>query len=193
MSSSTKQQQLADVARDLVADGICSELAASATQLVPGEGSPDAEVMFIGEAPGAQEDAQGRPFVGASGKLLGTMLESISLSREQVYITNIVKYRPPSNRDPKPVEIAAMMPYLQRQIDIIQPKLIVFLGRHAMNVFLPELKISQAHGQVVRQDDKLYLPLYHPAAALYNPGQRQTLFDDFAGIPAALQQIKPQS
>lgn len=193
MSSSTKQQQLADVARDLVADGICSELAASATQLVPGEGSPDAEVMFIGEAPGAQEDAQGRPFVGASGKLLGAMLESISLSREQVYITNIVKYRPPSNRDPKPVEIAAMMPYLQRQIDIIQPKLIVFLGRHAMNVFLPELKIGQAHGLVVRQDGNVYLPLYHPAAALYNPGQRQTLFDDFAGIPAALQQIKSQS
>ena len=160
---------------------------------MPGEGSPDAEVMFIGEAPGAQEDAQGRPFVGASGKLLGTMLESISLSREQVYITNIVKYRPPSNRDPKPVEIAAMMPYLQRQIDIIQPKLIVFLGRHAMNVLLPELKIGQAHGKVVRQDGNVYLPLYHPAAALYNPGQRQTLFDDFAGIPAALQQIKSQS
>jgi DNA polymerase len=160
-----------------------------ATQLVFADGSPDAELMFIGEAPGANEDKQGKPFVGASGKFLGEMLEGIGSKREDVYITNIVKYRPPGNRDPEPKERADFMPYLARQIEIIQPKLIIFLGRHAMSVFLPELKISEAHGKPVRKNGQVYLPLFHPAAALYNGGLRQTLIEDFAKIPVILKKI----
>lgn len=169
---------------------ITPDLAASATQLVLGEGSTDADILFIGEAPGAQEDAQGRPFVGASGKFLAEMLETIGLTREDVYITNIVKYRPPNNRDPLPDEIKAFWPYLMRQVDIIQPKLIVTLGRYAMNVFLPGLKISQVHGQPKRKNGHVYMPLYHPAAALYNGSMRATLIEDFSHIPEILKQIQ---
>ncbi len=184
-----KLQQLESVATSIVADNVCPGLRAGAIRLVLGEGSPDAQIMFIGEAPGAQEDKQGRPFVGASGKFLSEMLAGIGLSREEVYITNIVKYRPPANRDPSSVEIGEFMPYLKRQIAIIEPKLIVFLGRHAMNVFLPELRISQVHGQPKYQDNQVYLPLYHPAAALYNGGMRATVVKDFNQIPAILRQI----
>lgn len=184
--TNSKAQQLKAMAEKIVSAKVCPELAASAKQLVMGEGSLDAEVVFIGEAPGAKEDELGRPFVGAAGKFLDEMLASIDLERSKVYITNIVKYRPPGNRDPLPAEIQAFMPYLKQQLDIIQPKLIVFLGRHSMNVFLPELRISQAHGRVFRKNGKLYLPLYHPAAALYNGGMRQTLLEDFSVIPQLL-------
>jgi DNA polymerase len=145
--------------------------------------------MFVGEAPGAKEDQLGRPFVGAAGKFLDELLASIELARSDVYITNIVKYRPPANRDPLPEEITAFMPFLKRQVEVIKPKLIVFLGRHSMNVFLPELRISQAHGRPVRKNGQVYLPLYHPAAALYNGGLRQQLLDDFAVIPETLKQL----
>ena len=184
-----KQVRLDKIAAQIGSDDVCPELRSSATQLVPGDGSPDAEIMLIGEAPGAKEDQLGKPFVGAAGKFLDEMLASISLERSDVYITNIVKYRPPENRDPEPEEITAFMPYLKQQIAIIEPKLIVFLGRHSMNVFLPELKISQVHGQPKRKNDQVYLPLYHPAAALYNGGMRATLLADFAKIPAILKQI----
>ncbi|HSX41040.1 MAG TPA: uracil-DNA glycosylase [Candidatus Saccharimonadales bacterium] len=184
-----KQDQLDQLAREIIDKKITPELAAGAKQLVMGDGNPDADIVFIGEAPGAKEDEQGIPFVGAAGKFLNEMLASIGLERSDIYITNIVKYRPPGNRDPLPEEKAAFMPFLETQLEIIQPKLIVFLGRHSMNVFLPELRISQAHGRAFRKDGKVFLPLYHPAAALYNGGMRQQLMDDFANIPKILEKI----
>ncbi len=185
----TKSEALSAIAADLERDGVTANLRETATQLVFGEGSPTADIMLVGEAPGAQEDRQGQPFVGASGKFLAEMLAGIGLTRPDVYITNIVKYQPPANRDPTPAEIAASLPYLMRQIETIQPKLIVLLGRHSMNVFLPELKISQAHGQPVRKDGQVYLPLFHPAAALYNGSMRQTLIDDFNLIPGIINNL----
>ena len=184
-----KSAELAKVASDLEAAGVTANLKATATQIVPGAGNPNADIMFIGEAPGAKEDLLGLPFVGAAGKFLDAMLAEIGLNRDDVFIGNIVKYRPPGNRDPLPEEIAASIPYLKRQIAIIEPKLIVFLGRHSMSVFLPELKISQAHGKPVRKDGQVYLPLYHPAAALYNPGMRDQLLDDFKLIPAIIKKL----
>ncbi|CAN5383901.1 uracil-DNA glycosylase [soil metagenome] len=194
----TTQTKLDDIAQAVVADNICPELAASATQLVFGDGNPDADLVFIGEAPGKNEDLQGKPFVGAAGKFLNEMLQTIGLKREDVYITNIVKYRPPDNRDPLPEEKKAFLPYLQAQLEAIQPKVVATLGRHSMNCFLPDLQISQIHGEPKRikikmkQGDALeivILPLFHPAAALYNGGMRQTLIDDFARIPTILQKI----
>ncbi|HEY6737101.1 MAG TPA: uracil-DNA glycosylase [Candidatus Saccharimonadia bacterium] len=181
--------KLAEIAESIQTDNVCPHLRATATQLVFGVGSPTAEIMFVGEAPGKNEDLQGEPFVGAAGKFLNEMLASIGLERKDIYISNIVKYRPPDNRDPTPEEIEAFKPYLLRQIAVIKPKLVVFLGRHSMNVFLPELKISQAHGQPVRKNGQVYLPLFHPAAALYNGGMRETLMADFALIPAILKKI----
>jgi uracil-DNA glycosylase family 4 len=197
----TNQQQLNAIAKQIVDDGVTPELKEQATQLVFGEGNPEAEVVLIGEAPGKQEDLLGKPFVGASGKFLNEMLEMIGMKREDVYITNIVKYRPPDNRDPTPAEKKAFLPYLQSQLEVIQPKVVVTLGRHSMNCFLPDLQISKVHGEPKRvklslkrdSDDTLavvILPLYHPAAALYNPLQRQTLIDDFSLIPAIIKKIK---
>jgi len=196
----TKQQQLDDLQRQIIDDNVTPELAKQATQLVFGDGNIDADVVFIGEAPGKNEDLQGKPFVGASGKFLDEMLDMIGMKREDVYITNIVKYRPPNNRDPQPDEKKAFLPYLQIQLEIIQPKVLVTLGRHSMNCFLPDLQISKIHGQPKRVKlslkdhsgdvlEVVILPLFHPAAALYNPMQRQTLIDDFAVIPAILQKL----
>mgnify|MGYP000925962181 FL=1 len=185
----SKEQQLKALADEIIAAGVAPELAAGAKSLVMGEGNADADIIFIGEAPGAKEDELGRPFVGAAGKFLDEMLASIELDRKDIYISNIVKYRPPGNRDPKPEEIEAFKPYLKKQVEIIEPKLIVFLGRHSMNVFLPELKISEAHGRAYKRDGQVYMPLYHPAAALYNGGMRKTLLEDFAGIPRLLKKI----
>lgn len=251
----TKQQQLDQLKDKILADGVCPDLAATATQLVFGDGAPDAKIVFIGEAPGKNEDIQGVPFVGAAGKFLNEMLSYIDLKRENIYITNIVKYRPPNNRDPLPEEKLAFLPYLQAQLEIIQPTIVVTLGRHSMNCFLPDLQISQVHGRPkrirvkrlqtidnnaqllgsqdgdkmqgraehrtepykstakeeaetvtqqiapkfsgetgsARQSDELILvilPLFHPAAALYNGGMRQTLIDDFMKIPAIIEQIE---
>ena len=184
-----KHKQLEQIKIDIISNDVTPHLAVTATQLVFGVGNPDAQVMFVGEAPGKHEDEQGEPFVGAAGKFLTEMLASIGLTRADVYITNIVKYRPPDNRDPEAAEIAEFVPYLKRQIEVIRPKLIVFLGRHAMNVFLPELRITQAHGKPVRKGGQVYLPLFHPAAALYNTDMRGTLMDDFRLIPAVLAKI----
>lgn len=183
-------QKLDQIKADILKNHVCPDLAKSAKQLVFGEGSPTAEIVFIGEAPGKNEDLQGKPFVGAAGKFLNEMLEMIGLERGDVYITNIVKYRPPNNRDPWPAEKQAFLPYLQAQLDVIQPKIVVTLGRHSLNCFLPDLSISQCHGQPKRYNGQVYLPLFHPAAALYNGGMRQTLIDDFAKIPAILKKIK---
>ena len=166
---------------------------------VPGEGNINAKLMFIGEAPGAREDKEGKPFVGASGKFLDKMLESIGLERNDVYITNIVKFRPPENRDPNTEEINACLPWLVDQINTIEPSLITLLGRHSTNVFFPDLKISEAHGKEIEASLKIankalsvkhFLPLYHPAAGLYNGSMRQVLTADFAGIPKILEIIK---
>ncbi len=185
----TKQTKLKNLKDQILKDGICPELASTATQLVFGDGNPDAQIVFIGEAPGKNEDLKGLPFVGAAGKFLDEMLATINLERDDIYITNIVKYRPPNNRDPLPEEKSAFLPYLQQQMAIIQPKVIVTLGRHSMECFLPGLKISEVHGQAKRKNGQVYLPLFHPAAALYNGGMRQTLLDDFATIPAVIEAI----
>jgi DNA polymerase len=188
-----KQQKLGDIADRISQDNICPELAEHATQLVFGEGNPDADIVFIGEGPGKNEDQQGRPFVGAAGKFLDEMLEQIDMARGEVYITNIIKYRPPDNRDPRPDEINAFMPYLLEQLEVIEPELIATLGRFSMNVFLPDLKISQVHGQPKRVKGRVFLPMYHPAAALYNGDQRTMLMDDFAKIPSVLEKINEES
>lgn len=185
-----KTAKLDDIRQKIIDDNITPDLAASATQLVFGDGPADADLVFIGEAPGKNEDLQGLPFVGAAGKFLNEMLEMIGLKRSDVYITNIVKYRPPNNRDPYPEEKSAFMPYLESQLEAIQPKLTVTLGRHSLNCFLPDLQISQVHGQPKRFKGRVYLPLFHPAAALYNGAMRQTLIDDFESIPAIIEKIK---
>ena len=190
MSKQSKQTELDKIKEEIIKANVCPKLAKSATQLVFGDGSPDADVVFIGEAPGKSEDEQGLPFVGAAGRFLNEMLESIGMKRADVYITNIVKYRPPDNRDPLPDEKADFLPFLKKQLDAINPKLIVTLGRHSMEALLPPgLRISQVHGQPKRYNARIYLPLFHPAAALYNGGMRQTLADDFARIPAVLAKI----
>jgi len=186
----TKQQQLDELKARIEAEDPTPELRKGAIQLVFGDGSAEAPIVFIGEAPGKNEDEQGKPFVGAAGKFLNEMLEMIHLERKDIYITNIVKYRPPNNRDPLPDEKNVFLPYLQEQLAIIQPKLIVTLGRHSMDVLLPGLKISQVHGEPKRYKGLVYLPLFHPAAALYNGGMRQTLIDDFVKIPAILEKIQ---
>jgi DNA polymerase len=157
------------------------------TNPVPGEGNADAELMFVGEAPGKQEDLKGRPFVGAAGRLLGELLGSIGLDRDDVFITNVLKARPPRNRDPRPDEVAHSWPWLERQVAIVAPKLIVPLGRHALARFVPGLKISEVHGTVVHDEGGTpYLPLFHPAVALYARERRDELFADFARLPGAL-------
>lgn len=178
-----KKTLLEQIKADIVKNNICPDLAQEATNLVMGDGNVDAEIVLIGEAPGKNEDATGLPFVGAAGKFLNEMLAGAEMVRSDVYITNIVKYRPPNNRDPLPEEKEAFWPYLVRQLDVIRPQIVVTLGRHSMEYFLPGKKISMIHGQPKRiqfGDTKLVIvPLYHPAAALYNGSMRTTLIEDF--------------
>ena len=153
---------------------------------VPGEGSPDARVVFVGEAPGAREDKTGRPFVGGAGKLLSELLASIDLAREDVFITNVLKARPPGNRDPRPAEVEHSRPWLEAQLAVIEPELLVPLGRHALARFVPGAKISELHGTPVEHEGRRYFPLLHPAVALYARERRSELFADVARLPAAL-------
>lgn len=164
------------------------------TNAVPGYGDPNADIMFIGEGPGKQEDLQGKPFVGAAGKFLDELLTSINMDRSQVFIANTVKCRPPNNRDPETIEKETCWPYLEAQIQCIKPRLICLLGRHALERFIPGLRISAVHGDVkiyrgFHQEKQPYLPLYHPAAALYNGGLRSTLKYDFSKIPHILKKL----
>jgi DNA polymerase len=191
---SDKKSQLEELNKKM---SVCSKCALrpGCSRVVPGEGSAEAEILFIGEAPGKKEDEIGRPFVGAAGKFLDEMLGIINLKREDVYIANVVKCRPPENRDPLPEEAAACWPWLLSQIKIIQPRLIVTLGRHSMERFLPNQKISAVHGKAMRRDiegigKQVFYTLYHPAAALYNGGMRETLIKDFKRIPKVLEVIK---
>ena len=187
VNTAKAQQQLDMLAKEIVEQDICAELKAQATQLVKGEGSATADIVFIGEAPGKREDILGKPFIGAAGTFLSEMLSLIGLARETVYITNIVKYRPPNNRDPSPQEKADFWPYLVRELQIVRPKVVVTLGRHSMGYFLPGAVISEVHGQPKRvqldNETIMVMPLFHPAAALYNGSLRQTLIDDFKQLP----------
>jgi len=190
----SKQAQLDALNRKMSACSDCV-LRGTCSRVVPGEGSAEAEIMFIGEAPGKKEDETGHPFVGAAGKFLNEMLATIKLRREDVYIANVVKCRPPQNRDPLPEEVAACWPWLLEQIKIIQPKLIVTLGRHSMERFLPNQKISQMHGTlVIKTIEEIgkqnFYTLYHPAAALYNGSMREVLIKDFQKIPKVIEKIK---
>ena len=191
-----KSEELKKIHEKWFANCKC-ELKKTATQPVPGNGSANAEVVFIGEAPGKSEDEQGIPFVGAAGKFLAEMLETIKLKREEIYITNIVKYRPLNNRDPEPAEKDACRDWLLEELNFINPKLIVFLGRHSMNDFFPLERISSIHGKLLikkfnKINTKYFLPLYHPAAALYNGGMRETLTEDFKKIPKILEKIEKE-
>lgn len=189
-----KQRQLELLNARMILECTCA-LRDHATQAVPGAGNPNAQILFIGEAPGKNEDLEGLPFVGAAGKFLNEMLASIQLKREDIFITNVVKYRPPNNRDPLPDEKEACREWLAEQIKIIDPRLIVTLGRHALENFIPGKMISEIHGQAFRRtfDDlgeRVFFVLYHPAAALYNGGMRETLKNDFKKIPKVLKKIK---
>ncbi len=182
-----KQVAMDELRVRIIEQDICPELRMQATQLVMGDGNLDADIVFIGEAPGKNEDEQGIPFVGAAGKFLNEMLAAANMERGEIYITNIVKYRPPNNRDPLPDEKKAFWPYLLKQLQIIDPKVVVTLGRHSMEYFLPGKFISKIHGQPKRikfgNHTLIVVPLYHPAAALYNGSMRQVLIDDFVRMP----------
>jgi DNA polymerase len=156
------------------------------TNSVPGEGNPLSDVLLVGEGPGAREDATGRPFVGPAGQLLNELLRSIGWAREDVFIANVVKCRPPANRDPEPEEIAACAAYLDRQEMALDPAVIVTLGRHSLRRYLPDARISSVHGSLRRAGGRFVFPMYHPAAALHQASLRETLFVDMRGLPAAL-------
>lgn len=175
-----------EILREIAAQtAVCTkcELQYSRKLAVPGEGPANAEILFIGEGPGFHENEQGRPFVGAAGQYLEELLASINLKREQVFITNVVKCRPPGNRDPQTEELAACSDYLERQIIAINPKVIVTLGRYSLARFLPNAKISDIHGQAVRVHGRLIVPMYHPAAALHQPSLHSTVDADFKRLP----------
>jgi DNA polymerase len=159
------------------------------TNSVPGEGPEDADIMFIGEGPGFHEDRQGRPFVGAAGNLLEELLAKIGLQREDVYIANVVKCRPPGNRDPQPEEIAACKPYMDKQIEVVNPRLIVTLGRFSMQRYFPGASISRIHGQPKRVGNVIYYPMFHPAAALHQPRWRSLVEEDILKIPELLDKL----
>jgi DNA polymerase len=164
------------------------EIAKYRTKIVPGEGPEDAEIMFIGEAPGWHEDQQGRPFVGPAGKYLDELLASINLKREQVYIANVIKCRPQGNRDPLPTEILNCRQWLERQIESIHPKMVVTLGRYSMALFFPGKSISKIHGTALKQDNIIHFAMYHPAAALHQQSLRQIIQADMLKIPSLLAQ-----
>lgn len=175
------------IAEEVRSCTLCA-LARGRTNAVPGEGAADVAIMFIGEGPGQQEDRQGRPFVGPAGQLLNELLQGIGLRREQVFITNIVKCRPPENREPYPDEVRACRPYLDGQIAALRPRIICPLGRPATQTLLdPQAAIGKVHGRPFAREGMIYVPIYHPAAALHNPGQRPTLLEDFQKLKALLE------
>jgi len=189
--ASDKVSKIAELNRKMLESSRCCHLAEARTNIVPGEGDPNTRIMFIGEGPGKNEDLQGRPFVGQAGQLLEQLLGEIGLSRNQVYIANVLKCRPPNNRDPLPQEVEACWPWLRQQIEIIDPVLIVLLGRFAMERFLPGMKISNVRGKVLRRSIpevgvKVFMPTYHPAAALYHREWTNPLREDFQKIPRIL-------
>ena len=191
MTEAERRTALEAIASEVRACTAC-RLHVGRTQAVPGEGHPSTEVMFVGEGPGYNEDRQGRPFVGAAGSFLTELLGSVGWKRDEVFITNVVKCRPPDNRDPEPDEIAACAPFLRRQLETLDPALIVTLGRHSMGRFMPGARIGQVHGTTKAADPETgarqaqVFAMYHPAAALHQGSLRQTLLDDMARVPGAL-------
>jgi len=177
---------LSELCQEILACPKCQALVENRTKVVPGEGAESADIMFIGEAPGWHEDQQGRPFVGPAGLFLNELITSIGLRREQVYITNVVKCHPPGNRDPLPVEIHTCRHWLDHQIELIRPKMIVTLGRYSMAIFFPGKNISKIHGTAHKQADIIYYAMYHPAAALHQQSLRQTIEADMLKIPSLL-------
>ena len=188
MDDLTEMQKLYDEVRVCS----CCELSAGRTNAVPGVGPVPAEIMFIGEGPGFHEDREGLPFVGAAGKFLDELLARVGMDREDVYIANVVKCRPPNNRDPKPEEIEACRSHLERQIVLLKPLIIVTLGRHSMARYFPRASISRIHGQTKRQDGVVYMPMFHPAAALHQPKYRSLIEEDFQKLPALLAEARSQ-
>ena len=184
------EQKLEKLAKQIKVCTRC-ELHGSRTEAVPGEGPTQAEIMFIGEGPGASEDKQGRPFVGASGKFLDRLLEQASLTRTEVFITNVVKCRPPGNRDPLSDEIEICTSnYLQHQIEIVNPSIIVTLGRHSMGLFFKGAKITQIHGQMRKVGERFVIAMFHPAAALHQQSLKSTIMEDFARLPELLEEAR---
>ena len=181
--------QLSDLDQEIRVCQRCI-LAKSRTNAVPGEGPEDAAILFIGEGPGFHEDRLGRPFVGAAGQYLEELLGRIGLQRSSVYIANVIKCRPPANRDPEPVEIEACRPYLDRQIELIRPRLVITLGRFSMARYFPGATISRIHGQPKRIGSVIYYPMFHPAAALHQPTLRPTVDEDFFRIPELLTRLQ---
>ncbi len=188
----TAQEELAQVANEVSACILC-RLHSSRKKAVPGEGPADADILFIGEGPGFHENEQGRPFVGAAGRFLEELLASIELRREQVFICNVVKCRPPGNRDPMPDEIETCRPYLDRQIAAINPAVIVTLGRFSMARYFGTAKISSVHGQARTIDGRLVVAMFHPAAALHQPGLKQSIEEDFRKLPGMIAQARKRS
>ncbi len=189
MDLAEKERRLKEIAQEVENCKGCA-LHFSRKRAVPGEGPANAEVIFIGEAPGFHENEQGRPFVGAAGSFLEELFASAGLKRGQVFITNVVKSRPPNNRDPLPDELAACAPFLLRQIEVINPLVIVTLGRYSMAHFMPGAKISAAHGKAHWVGDRLVVAMYHPAAALHQPGLKPTLLHDFSQLPVFIEQAR---
>lgn len=192
-----KERQLKKLNEKMSSCSACA-LRSNCTRVVFGEGDPEAEIMFIGEAPGKKEDETGIPFVGSSGRILDKMLESIKIKREEVYLTNICKCRPPKNQDPLPEEVKTCWPYIEKQIAIIDPKIIVTLGKYALNAFLPDAKISEVHGKIQEIElpkigKRKIFPSYHPAAARQNRKTRALFNEDFEKIPKILEKIKKES
>lgn len=186
-----KAQEALDTLAEQISVCTKCELYKGRTVAVPGEGPTHAEIMFIGEAPGANEDKQGRPFVGASGKFLNELLAQAGVTREDVWITNVVKCRPPGNRDPQPVEIeTCTQNYLDNQIKIVNPSIIVTLGRHSMSRFIPNAKVTEIHGQMQKVGRRFVIPMFHPAAALHQSRFKPMLLEDFAKLPALLEDAR---
>jgi len=182
-------EQLAELNRQIEACQRCG-LGQMRTRAVAGTGPADAQIMFIGEAPGFHEDRKGLPFVGAAGKFLDELLASIELNRDRVFIGNVIKCRPPGNRDPKPEEIAACRPYLDRQIELVRPRIIITLGRFSMARYFPGASISRIHGQPKRAGGVIYFPMFHPAAALHQPRWRPLLEEDIRKVPGLLAELE---
>jgi uracil-DNA glycosylase family 4 len=180
---------LTQLCEEIIACRDC-ELAKYRTKVVPGEGAEDADLLFIGEAPGWHEDQQGRPFVGPAGQFLDQLLASIGSRREEVYIANVIKCRPPQNRDPLPAEIQNCRKWLDRQIEIIQPQMIITLGRYSLARYFPNESIGKIHGKPRKSEGVIYYPMYHPAAALHQGSLRRTIEADMLRIPQILAQGK---
>jgi len=185
VAEASSESLLAEIAAEVKVCPKC-ELARTRTHAVPGDGNPNARIMFIGEGPGWHEDQQGKPFVGAAGKFLNELLAIAGVTRDDVFITNVVKCRPPGNRDPMPDEISACKPYLDRQIAAINPDVVVTLGRFSMSRWFPGERISKIHGQPKKVDGRLIVPMYHPAAALHQSALRGAIEEDFGKLPKFL-------